>query len=217
MHDLKLRFLEWVAHYGPLGLFSLLVLGIVGLPVPDEFLLTYAGFLCFKHQMSLPAAMVAGFCGASCGITLSYAIGRLLGTDRVERIAARIGFHPEKLELVRAWFERRGKWTLVIGYYVPGVRHFTAIVAGTSHLRPDVFVPFAYAGALLWSQSFIVLGYTLGNGWERAAEWVHSRLLLVAVVVAVLLVAWFVVRAVRARSRSRAAARDKGAEPARPE
>ena len=36
---------QWISHYGYFGLFSLLMLGIVGLPVPDETLLTFAGYL----------------------------------------------------------------------------------------------------------------------------------------------------------------------------
>jgi membrane protein DedA with SNARE-associated domain len=38
----------WIAHYGYLALFGLLMLGIVGLPVPDETLLTFAGYLVFR-------------------------------------------------------------------------------------------------------------------------------------------------------------------------
>ncbi|MBA2251795.1 MAG: DedA family protein, partial [Nitrospirales bacterium] len=38
----------WIADYGYVAIFGLLVLGIVGLPVPDEALLTFVGYLSFQ-------------------------------------------------------------------------------------------------------------------------------------------------------------------------
>lgn len=38
---------EWITHYGYVAIFVLLMLGIVGLPVPDEALLTFVGYLSF--------------------------------------------------------------------------------------------------------------------------------------------------------------------------
>jgi membrane protein DedA with SNARE-associated domain len=43
--------LAWIAQYGYLAIFSLLVLGIVGLPVPDETLLTFTGYLVFRGHL----------------------------------------------------------------------------------------------------------------------------------------------------------------------
>jgi membrane protein DedA with SNARE-associated domain len=43
--------LAWLTQYGYLALFSLLVLGIVGLPVPDETLLTFTGYLIYEWHL----------------------------------------------------------------------------------------------------------------------------------------------------------------------
>jgi membrane protein DedA with SNARE-associated domain len=49
----------WIAHYGYAGLFTLLLLGIVGLPVPDETLLVYAGYLIGKGELAaVPAGLL---------------------------------------------------------------------------------------------------------------------------------------------------------------
>ena len=45
---LEQQVLAWIAQYGYLAIFCLLVFGIVGLPVPDETLLTFTGYLVFK-------------------------------------------------------------------------------------------------------------------------------------------------------------------------
>ena len=51
--------LGWITQYGYFAIFLLLVCGIVGLPVPDETLLTFAGYLVFKGNLSLPLAFAA--------------------------------------------------------------------------------------------------------------------------------------------------------------
>ena len=157
---------QWISHYGYFGLFALLMLGIVGLPVPDETLLTFAGYLIFKKQLSFPLTLLFAFLGSSTGISLSYALGRSLGLFLIHKYGRYVFITPEKLELVRRWFLRRGRWSLPIGYFIPGIRHLTAYVAGASRLEIPVFATFAYSGALVWSATFILLGYFLGDQWE---------------------------------------------------
>jgi membrane protein DedA with SNARE-associated domain len=42
----------WIRHYGYWGIFSSLLLGIVGVPIPDEWLLTFAGYLVYKETVA---------------------------------------------------------------------------------------------------------------------------------------------------------------------
>src|ERR1035438_3677363 len=62
--------LAWIAQYGYLAIFSLLVLGIVGLPVPDETLLTFTGYLVFQGHLALPLAFLSGWAGSACGASV---------------------------------------------------------------------------------------------------------------------------------------------------
>lgn len=162
--------LRLVAQYSYLGIFSLLTLGIVGLPVPDEFLLTYVGFLVFRRRLELVPAALAAFLGSVCGISLSYWLGRTLGIYLVQRFGAAVGLGPAQVRRVHDWFERAGGWSLTFGYYIPGVRHLTAYVAGTAEYELPQFAAFAYAGAAIWSASFLALGYWLGDGWNAATR-----------------------------------------------
>ena len=77
---------------------------------------------------------------------------------------------PEHLAETQRWFEHWGKYVLIIGYFVPGVRHLTGIIAGASKLSPAVFARFAYSGALVWSSSFITLGYVGGEEWKQLSQ-----------------------------------------------
>ena len=162
--------LAWLTQYGYLAIFSLLVLGIVGLPVPDETLLTFTGYLVYQGHLSLPVAIASAFAGSACGITLSYTLGRTFGLKLVHRYGRYLRITEAHLEKAHAWFRRAGHWSLTIGYFIPGVRHFTAYAAGMSDLEPKVFVLFAYSGAVLWTCTFIGLGYLLGERWKSVQQ-----------------------------------------------
>lgn len=166
----------WVANYGYEALFGLLVLGIVGLPVPDETLLVFCGYLISQGKMNAAGAYAAAAGGSLCGITLSYVIGRTAGLGVVHRFGRYVGIQERHLQPVHAWFERSGHWALFGGYYVAGVRHFTAIAAGASQLEFRTFALYAWSGGLLWVAVFLALGYVIGEKWREVAEFVHSSL-----------------------------------------
>lgn len=183
---------QWIGRYGYAAIFCLLMLGIVGLPVPDETLLTFSGYLVYKHQLSLPLTLAAAYGGSITGISLSYLLGRTFGLRLVHKYGRFFHLTSERLDRVHRWFERSGRWTLTVGYYIPGVRHLTAYVAGASEMRLFSFALFAYTGAFLWASSFITLGYFLGERWEHVSEQVHRWLLGLTVAVAVaLVVGWW--------------------------
>jgi membrane protein DedA with SNARE-associated domain len=192
--------LGWVAHFGYMGIFGLLMLGVVGLPIPDETLLMFAGYLIFRHELEPLPAFAAGFLGSICGITVSYALGRLLGPYLVTRLGRILHVKPAQLDQVRTWYERKGKYGLVISYFIPGIRHLAAYVAGSSQLPLPVFATFAYLGGLLWSSSFIGIGYVLGDEWEQMSASIHRYLLLGAGIAAVVIVISFILMRHRQRN-----------------
>jgi membrane protein DedA with SNARE-associated domain len=175
--------LNWIIQYGYIGLFCLLMLGIVGVPFPDELTMTCAGYLIFKGYLQPGPTIIAAFLGSVCGISLSYTIGRVVGTSLIDRYGNRFHVTPQKLKSINQWFERFGKWTLVFGYFLTGFRHLVAIVAGTVELRLPAFALFAYTGALIWSVTFISLGYFLGEQWTRIAGHAETVALILTALV----------------------------------
>ncbi len=90
----------------------------------------------------------------------------------------------------------------MIGYFVPGVRHFTAIVAGTSKLEYHGFAAFAYTGALLWVSTFLFIGYHFGARWEEILGVIDHNLKQASVVAGVLILAYAVYLYVSRRGRA---------------
>ena len=140
------------------------------------------------------AALAAASIGSMCGITVSYGLGRSAGLFLVHRYGRWLRLTQSDLDRVRAWFERFGKWMLIMGYFLPGIRHLTAVIAGTSTMEYKRFAPFAYSGALIWSSTFIVLGYAFGEQWTYVLHKVERHLFFcisaVFVVVLVIFIQW---------------------------
>jgi membrane protein DedA with SNARE-associated domain len=174
---------HWVTTYGYEALFLLLMVGVVGIPIPDETLLVFSGYLISRGSMHPAAAFAVATCGSWCGISLSYWIGRTAGLGVVKKFGRYLRISESQLDEVHAWFDRRGHWALFLGYYIAGLRHFTAIVAGASGLGFGSFIAYAWTGGLCWVAAFLTLGYYIGADWRRIAEIIHRDVLMISLVV----------------------------------
>jgi membrane protein DedA with SNARE-associated domain len=184
--------LDWILRYGYFGLFAMLMFGIAGLPIPDETLLMFSGYLISKGRLNPLLAFLFSFAGSVSGISLSYVMGRFVGQPVLFRYGRFVGITPGHLERVRGWYRRTGDWLLALGYFIPGVRHFTALVAGMSRLDYPVFALFAYIGAAIWVATFLGIGYIVGDNWRLALALVHryTALAVLILVLAIVLALW---------------------------
>lgn len=186
--------LHWIEADGLAAIFVLLMVGVFGLPVPDETLLTFTGVLVGRGRLGFPSAWIVAACGSMCGITLSYVLGRTGGRALILHYGGWLHITHERLVSVEKWMEHSGRWALTFGYFIPGVRHVTALVAGSSELPPSIFATAAYPGAALWSLTFIGLGWYVGDRWEEVLAMVHGHLVAASIVLALALGVFLVVR-----------------------
>jgi membrane protein DedA with SNARE-associated domain len=162
---------RWITACGYPGIFVLLILGIIGLPVPDEWLLVLAGCLAFKNVLSLfPTLVVAGL-GTAAGLTASYFLGTM-SSAWVLRYGRWLSITDEKLGRVRGWFQNFGRRLLIVGPFLPGVRNLMGFVAGASGLELMAFARYAYVGGILSSTTFVAFGYFVGRhiDWQKPAS-----------------------------------------------
>jgi len=129
--------------------------------------------------------------GAWTGISGSYLLGRTLGVGVIHRFGKYIHFTEDRLAYVHRWFDRIGHWMLVVGYYIIGVRHFTAIVAGMSKLEYPTFIAYAWTGGALWVATFLTLGYFLGDKWRPVAELVHQYVAYASIAIIAIAALWY--------------------------
>ncbi|MGC8658046.1 MAG: DedA family protein [Desulfomonilaceae bacterium] len=156
----------WIVSYGYVSIVFLLMLGIVGAPFPDDLILLFAGYLVSVGYMKLEPTIASAWVGSLLGISCSYGVGRFFGFPIVDRYGYLIRVTSKRFDQFSCWYNRLGKWGLLFGYFIAGVRHWTAFLAGMSKLRMPVFALFAYTGGLLWSVTMVSTGYILGERWS---------------------------------------------------
>jgi membrane protein DedA with SNARE-associated domain len=169
--------IQWITGYGYLGIFFLLILGIVGLPVPDEWLLVLAGYLAFKEVLGFFPTLAIAAIGTAAGLTVSYILGRSSSDYLIRKYGRWLSIDDRKMLRAQQWFHSLGRWVLVLGPFIPGVRNLMGYIAGASKVRVQTFMRFAYAGALISSATFVTFGYVVG----RHMNWTYSRLPLVVI------------------------------------
>ncbi|MDQ0196682.1 DedA family protein [Paenibacillus wynnii] len=165
-----MEMLKWIqelfANYGYSVLFFGLLLEFVALPFPGETTLAFAGFLSYMGRLDFMTLILVAFIGTTVGMTTTYFIGLKAGLPFIQRYGKWFLLSPSKLDKTQRWFERYGSILIFIGYFIPGVRHFTGYFSGIIALPFRKFALYAYSGALFWVLLFLGLGRIFGPQWE---------------------------------------------------
>jgi len=155
-----------------------MALGILGLPIPDETILTFTGYLVSKNNLQLIPTILFSYLGSITGISLSFFIGHSIGSNFLHKHGKFFHITEEKLLKTKAWFESYGEWLFLFGYFIPGVRHLTAIIAGSTDTKYSKFALFAYSGGLIWVLTFILLGFYIGDNWKIMFQQIHDHIII---------------------------------------
>ncbi|MHB8072956.1 DedA family protein [Desulfosporosinus fructosivorans] len=181
--------IRYITEYSYLGLYIIIGLSILALPTPDEFLMTFVGFLSFSGQLNPVLAIFAAASGSITGITVAYLLGRFFEAKVLVYLKKYAG--GERLEKVLRWYQRHGGKVLMVGYFIPGVRHLSGYIAGLSHLAYRKFAVYAYLGAIVWTSCFILLGRSLGSRWNTILPIIHRYSVLLGVIAVVLFLGFY--------------------------
>ncbi len=172
---------------GLIGLFAIVFAEsglFFGFFLPGDSLLLTAGVLSAAHPEVFPIWLVCGVCfvAAVTGDAVGYSFGYRLGRRLYDRPDSRF-FKKSHLRAAEAFYERHGGKTIVIARFLPFVRTFAPIVAGTAHMRYSRFALYNFTGAILWAIGVPVAGYLLGNAIpaEVLDRWLY---VIIAVVIA---------------------------------
>ncbi|MBE1441028.1 DedA family protein [Paenibacillus sp. OAS669] len=175
-----------IEHYGYIALFGLLAVGIVGLPVPDEILMTTVGSLTSNGgPLSFCKSLLVSYAGTMTGMLVSYFLGKTVGKPFLYRYGKWVKLTPQRLDLAEGWFKKYGLWTVAFGYYVPGVRHFTCYLAGVSAVSLWRYLLYAGTGALIWCASFLTLGHFIGVNAPKIMHLIHHYMGISAIVIVI--------------------------------
>jgi membrane protein DedA with SNARE-associated domain len=183
---------------GEVGVGALIALENLFPPIPSEVVLPFAGFSASRGELDPVLTWVAATVGALVGAYVLYAVGALVGSDRLHRLAAQRWFvvlSPSDLRRGERVFERHGGKVVLLGRLVPFLRSVVSVPAGLARMPLWRFTALTVVGSGLWNALFITAGYRLGDRWEQ----VQTHLAPVGYAVAVAVAGTLVLLVVRRR------------------
>jgi len=187
---------QFIATYGYLAIFVLMLAESACIPVPSELIMTFGGALAAGAvpgtQLNLIGVILAGTAGNVAGSYIAWAAGRYGGQPAVRKWGKRFRLREHDLDRAIAWFDRHGGKAVLIGRMLPVVRTFISLPAGIAGMPPVRFGVYTTIGCLLWTTALAVAGYAVGANWESVVSAFHGPSYLIAgiVLAAIVLGTW---------------------------
>ena len=182
---------NFIAAYGLVAVFVLMVGESCGLPFPSEVIMPTAGLLAATGHMNLVAAIVAGALANLVGSLIAYGLAARFGEPLLLGPGRYIGIRRHHLEIADGWFKRWGLLAVLIGRVLPVIRTYISFPAGLARVDLLRFSVLTFVGALPWVAALAVVGYELGRNYDRVSGPVEKAAIVIALLVVAAVVVWY--------------------------
>jgi membrane protein DedA with SNARE-associated domain len=183
---------QFIAQYGYLAVFVLMVAESACIPIPSELIMLLGGALAggavAGAHLNLIAVIVVGALGNVIGSYLAWAVGRYVGQSAWRRWGRYVLLTERDIDRAQAWFDRHGNWSVLVGRIVPVIRTFISLPAGVAAMPPLRFGLFTAAGCLPWTAALGAIGFAVGARWQSVADAFHGPTYLLGAIIAVLVI-----------------------------
>ena len=148
-----------VAQHGYLVIFVLALAEAVGLPLPASLALMAGGAAAASGVLRAPIVFLLAITALLLGDSISYFLGRYTGWALLGFLC-KVSVNPETCILRSAeMFYKRGKTTLLIAKFIPGINTMAVPLAGSMRMGFEQFLWLDLTGASLYILAFGGLGY----------------------------------------------------------
>ena len=182
---------NFIASYGLVAVFVLMVIESCGIPFPSEVIMPTAGLLAATGHMNLVAAVFAGATANLVGSLIAYGLAARFGKALLLGPGGYVGIRRHHLEIAEGWFQRWGLVAVLIGRVLPAVRTYISFPAGLARVDLVRFSILTFVGALPWCAALAVVGYALGRNYERVSGPVGKAAIVIALLVVAVVVVWY--------------------------
>jgi membrane protein DedA with SNARE-associated domain len=183
--------LAFVVRYGYVILYACVLAEQIGLPIPAVPVLLGVGALAGGGQMSLAVAFGVVLAASLPPDLIWFELGRRRGPRVLARICA-ISLEPDWcVRRTESLFVRLGRTLVLVAKFLPGLSALAAPLAGSAGVARWQFILLDIAAALLWSGTWMGIGYAFSGALDVVAAWV-ARLGGYAVLLAAVALATYV-------------------------
>lgn len=192
---------ETIGSMGYTGVVTLMFLESSFFPFPSEVVLPPAGYLAWKGEMSLLAAIASGIAGSILGALFNYWVAVRFGRPFLLRYGRYFFVSAESMEKAEVFFARHGHVSTLVGRLLPVIRQYISLPAGVTRMNLTLFTVFTALGAGLWVVVLTLAGYLLGEHQERLVRYLHVLPLACAGAALLLVLLYILWLRVRVRGR----------------
>ena len=182
-HFVQNMLIEW----GPWALFLILVLAGVGLHLPEDLIVTPAGWEIAAGNLPLVGTIIAAWAGIALGDLLWFHLCRRYGWRLLDRRWFKKIAHPKRILQMKALFERHGWKVLVAARFIPGARTPSITVGGLVHMSPVAFLLVEIPSAAMSVGIQLGLGFAAERGLNTSGplHWISIGVGVVITIIAV--------------------------------
>lgn len=185
---------DLVADWGYIGIFLLMALESSFFPFPSEVVMIPTGYLVYKGEMSVTLAFLAGAFGSLAGALFNYYLCFFFGRSFIQKYGKYVGITDEKMDKFENFFNKYGEISTFNCRLIPGIRQYISLPAGLAKMNILRFCIFTTLGAGIWVAILIAIGYFLGDQKELIAEYLHTIIIVLLIVVAMITAAYIYIQ-----------------------
>lgn len=152
----------YIQHWTYFGLFAVLALCGMGLPVPEDVALLAGGYLAHRGIIQYPMTLAVSLFGVVAGDNSLYFLGRRFGTGLVAYLCVGRPNSRRQIARLRGFMERHGHMAIFYARFLAGVRALVYLTAGSLGVKPTRFFIYDALGALISVPVVVSLGYVFG-------------------------------------------------------
>ena len=190
---------QLIGQLGYVGIALILILGGLGLPVPEEAPIILAAVLSRNGKLHGPLALASCLIGVLLGDLVVYFLGFFYGEKVLSLPLTRRLLTRQREAQIKGYLHRHGFKILVSGRFVPGFRTAAYLTAGILKLPTLKLLLTDLVAASLTTFLMFALGYAFADqiqsGIREVQQWV-------TVIVAVGVAIWLLIRYDKARRRA---------------
>jgi membrane protein DedA with SNARE-associated domain len=155
-----------IEQLGYAGVFVGMTLESVGLPIPSEVIMPFAGYVVWEGGLTLIGITLAGTLGCLVGSLIAYYIGRWGGRPLLERYGKYVLISTRELDMADKWFDKYGDRAVFVSRLLPVIRTYISFPAGIVNMDVKKFSLYTVLGSLPWCFGLAYIGVLLGPHWE---------------------------------------------------
>ena len=178
----------YIEHFTYAGLFVILSLCGLGLPMPEDVALLAGGFLAHKGITRYPYTLVVSLLGVIAGDNSLYFIGRGVGANLLRYFGLKKSAPEDEssshVDRLHAFMHRHGHLAIFYARFFAGFRAIVYLSAGSLGVPPSRFFIYDLAGAAISVPIVVTLGYVFGEQIERVIRYLGGFQKLVWIVAA---------------------------------